>query len=308
MYERIAFVKIGWSDDYQGGPVLGRFAHVREYKDAHERFNFLQHADGRYYGCLPPIGPKKRPPQPRMKDDWLLVFVSARNGNGPLTVVGWYKGATFHEEYIQRPEYSDADEFEFDVHGDKYSYCINAGSAHLVPTASRTRTVSGDHLKRSPVLYVRGNAKADAWRRELAHFAETLVAEQIAPEQRPPRLSFSDPRQRKLVEEAAIKAAKGFLGKEYHVKDRQKDNRGYDLLARHRETGKELHVEVKGTGGEIMHFYMTRNEYRYMQSPQWRLIIVCDALGSAQTTMLDAAEVKRKFSIDPFAWEAVATE
>jgi hypothetical protein len=306
MHKRIAFVKTGWSDHYEGGPVLGRHAHVQEYDEAHERFNFLRYSDGRFYGYLPPIGHKERPPQPKEKEGWLLVFVSARNGNGPLTVVGWYEHAIFHEEYLERPEYSEPEGFELDVHGAKYSYCLSADTAYLIPTASRTETVSGHNFKRTPVLYVRGNGKDDDWRNELAEFAESLVADKISGESRPPRLSFPDPKQRKLVEKAAIAEAKKLLSKQYRVVDRQKDNCGYDLLARHRKTGKELHVEVKGTSGADMHFYLTRNEFRYMPMPQWRLIMVCDALGKAKATLLTAAEVRKAFSMDPFAWEAVA--
>lgn len=307
MHERIALVKTGWSDHYEGGPVLGRYAHIQEFDEAHERFNFLRHSDGRFYGCLPPIGQSERPPQPRVKDDWLLVFVSARDGNGPLTVVGWYEGATFHEKYIPRPEYSDSDGLELDIHGSKYNYCLSAYSAHLIPTAERTATVPGDRFRRTPVLYLRGNGKDDAWRRELAEFAESLVSARAKSKPSQPWLAFPDPERRKRVEEAAINAAKELLQKKkYHVKDRQKDKCGYDLLARHRKTGAVLHVEVKGTSGQARHFYMSRNELRYMPSPQWRLIMVCDALGSAQVEMLTAKEVHRKFSIDPFAWEAVA--
>jgi len=54
-----------------------------------------------------------------------------------------------------------------------------------------------------------------------------------------------------------------------------------------------------------MHFYMTRNEFRYMPMPQWRLIMVCDAFGRAKATLLTAAEVRKAFNMDPVAWEAV---
>ncbi|WP_459873755.1 protein NO VEIN domain-containing protein [Endothiovibrio diazotrophicus] len=306
MHKRIAFVKTGWSDHYEGGPVLGRHAHVQEYDEAHERFNFLKNSDGRYYGYLPPIGKKERPPQPKEKENWLLVFVSARNGSGPLTVVGWYEHAIFHEEYLERPEYSELEGFELDVHGGEYGYCLSADAAHLIPTSSRKETVSGDHFKRTPVLYVRGNGKDDEWRNELAEFAESLVAKKKAVESRPPKLSFPDPKKRKLVEEAAIKAAMKFLNKEHRVVDRQKHNCGYDLLASHRKTSEEFHVEVKGTSGPEMHFYMTRNEFRYMSTPQWRLIMVCDALGKANVTLMTAAEVRKAFNMESFAWEAVA--
>lgn len=303
MYPRIAFVKTGWSDDYEGGPVLGRYAHLQAYDEAHERFNFLKHSSGRYFGYLPPIGKKARPPQPKIADGWLLVFVSAKNGSGPLTVVGWYKDATFHSEYVDRPDYSASGCFENDVHGNKYSYCLSAKSAHLIPTASRTDIVSGDHFKRTPVLYVRGNGKDDDWREELARFAEALVSGHSRAEQLPPKLAFPNPEQRKRVEQAAIDAAKTLLGKDHHVTDRQKDNCGYDLLAKNRKTGEELHVEVKGTSGSNMHFYMSRNEFRYMVSPQWRLIMVSDALGKPKVNVFTAVQARQAFSIDPFAWE-----
>jgi hypothetical protein len=303
MYKQIALVKTGWSDHYEGGPVVGRHAHVQEFSEAHERFNFLQH-EGRFYGYLPPIGRNERPPQPKDNKGWLLLFVSARNGSGPLTVVGWYEDATFHNDYLPRPEYSESGDFELDVHGSKYGYCISAPSAHLIPTAERTRTVSGDHFKRTPVLYVRGNGKDELWRENLAQLAESIVSTGTKSGTGVPRLSFPDPALRKKVEEAAIDAAKSLLRKSYRVTDRQKDNCGYDLLAKHRKTNEELHVEVKGTSGEAMHFYMSRNEYRYMPSPQWRLIMVCDALGVAKAELLTAAEVRKIFSLEVFAWEA----
>lgn len=305
MHRRIALVKTGWSDQYQGGPVLGRYAHITQFDEAHERFNFLQHSDGRFYGYLPPIGTKKRPPQPKFKNEWLLIFVSAKNGNGPLTVVGWYDNATLHEEYAERPEYSTSEDFETDVHGARYGYCLSANTGHLIPTASRTHTVSGAHFKRSPVLYVRGNGKDEPWRQKLARFAEMLVSlPQEEAEQPPPKLSFPDPEQRKKVELAAIDVAKKLLLKNYRVTDRQKENCGYDLLARHLQTGDELHVEVKGTSGVNMHFYMSRNEFRYIPSPKWRLIMVTNALTKPKTTLLNADEVRRAFNLDPFAWEA----
>ncbi len=142
MHSRIAFVKTGWSDEYQGGPVLGRYAHIAQHKEAHERFNFLQTADGHYYGYLPPIGKKERPPQPRITDCWLLIFVSARKGNGPLTVVGWYEDAHLYPEYSDRPEYTTESDFESDVHGGKFGYCISAAVAHLIPSAERSQVIS----------------------------------------------------------------------------------------------------------------------------------------------------------------------
>jgi hypothetical protein len=308
MHPRIALAKTGWSDEYQGGPVLGRYAHIAQYDEAHERYNFRRTTDGRYYGYLPPIGKNERPPQPKVAEGWLLIFVSARKGNGPLTVVGWYENATLHSEYSDRPEYEIEPDFENDVHGAKYGYCISADTAHLIPVTSRIQTISGDHFKRSPVLYLRGNGKNDPWRRELAALVEDLVNNPPSDTDKPPpKISFPDPEHRKKVELAAIDAAKHYLAKEHSVTDRQKDNCGYDLLARNRKTGEEFHVEVKGTSGKTMHFYMTRGEYRYMLSmPQWRLMMVTDVLANPKLSLLTHKEVKKTFDFEAFAWEATA--
>lgn len=307
MRDKIAFVKTGWSDEYQGEAVLGRYAHIAEFDEAHERFNFRRTADKRFYGYLPPIGKAQRAPQPSDKDGWLLIFVSARKGTGPLTVVGWYEDAILHSEYSERPEYSTEPDFELDVHGAKFGYCISADRAHLIPVASRTQTISGDHFKRSPIVYARGNGKDEFWRRELASLAEELVDSSFADtEEPPPRLSFPDQEHRKKVEQAAIDAAMRFLQKTYKVTDRQKDKCGYDLLARHKRTGEELHVEVKGTSGKAMHFYLTRAEYRYMSAPQWRLLMVTNALGTPKLNMFTQAEARNAFDLEAFSWEAMA--
>jgi len=307
MYDRIALVKTGWSEEYRGGPVLGRYAHIEQFDEAHERFNFKRTADGRFYAYVPPIGTQQRSPQPKIENGWLLVFVSARNGNGPLTVVGWYENATLHAEYSDRPEYATEPDFENDVHGMRFGYCISADTAHLIPVSSRTKTVSGDHFKRAPVLYLRGNGKNDAWRQELAKLAEEIV-ENPPPDtdKPPPKIAFPDAEHRKNVELASIKAAVALLAKTHRVTDRQKDNCGYDLLARDLETNEELHVEVKGTSGSTMHFYLTRGEYRYMSTPQWRLLMVTDALTKPQLTLLTRKEVEKNFDLEAFAWEGIA--
>lgn len=121
MVDRIAIVKTGWSDWYQGGPVVGRFGYLNateEGQKGHECYNFKPAQDGTYYGYLPPIG--RGPPQPRMKDHWLLIFIAAFEGKGPLTFVGWYEDATFAEGYTERPEYRLSEPFETDAWGSRF--------------------------------------------------------------------------------------------------------------------------------------------------------------------------------------------
>jgi hypothetical protein len=59
MVDRIAIVKTGWSDWYQGEQVVGRFGYLNattEGQQGHECYNFMPAPDGSYYGYLPPVG------------------------------------------------------------------------------------------------------------------------------------------------------------------------------------------------------------------------------------------------------------
>ena len=307
MYNRIAYVKTGWSDTYQGGAVFGRHDYITEYEDAHERFNFLPGPDGRYYGYIPPIGKKYRPPQPEKSDGWLIIFVAAERGQGPLTVVGWYDHAQLEDEYQDRPEYGANVEFETDVEDVKFMYCIVSDSATLIPTADRTITISGKHFRRSPIVYVRGTESKDTWRTELAKFAVKMVktSERVFQKAGMPSVNFPDAKHRKKVEKAAINAVRTLLGRKgYNIRDRQKDYCGYDLLATRKRQPKELHIEVKGTSTSEMQFFMTENERNYMNNPKWRLAIVTSALTRPNVNMLNANQTQRAFNFSPIAWSA----
>ncbi|MCP8687157.1 DUF3883 domain-containing protein [Marinobacterium sedimentorum] len=307
MYERIALVKTGWSDDYQGGIVVGRHSHINDYEEAGESFNFRQCKDGRYYAYIPPIGKNERSPQPREKYGWLILFVSARKGSGPLTVVGWYRNAIIHDEYIPRPEYDLEDDFPVNKDDEPFTYCISSDEAYMIPTSDRRHTITGGRIKRSPIMYLRGNGADDPWREGGAELAEAIVHEQAELlANNPPTLVFPDADVRKRIEKSAVDAVIKQLSGEYSIADRQKDNCGYDLLARHKKNGDELHIEVKGTSRDHPHFYMTRNEHRYMRHPQWRLGMVTNALEDPEVAILNAREVSRVFELEPFAWEAVA--
>lgn len=304
--DRIAFVKTGWATSYEGEEVVGRHAHIGEFNEAHERFNFKKAPDGRFYAYIPPMGRYESAPSPRDSSGWLLIFVAARNGNGPLTVVGWYEDAVFERAYVARPEYEVGD-YEMDIHGNHYSYCFSADRATLIPLHLRQTVVSGDHFKRSPIIYVRGNGRNEAWRQGFAELAESIVelASSIA-EDKAPTFNFPDAEHKKRVETAAINEARRVFEDDYRVTDRQNDNCGYDLLLIHRKTGEELHVEVKGTSTQVMHFFMTRNEQKYLSNPKWRLYMVTEALRRPKGTLLDLAEVEKIFDLVPFAWEGVA--
>lgn len=306
--ERIAFVKIGWSEAYEGDLVRGRAGWINANGDAHERFNFLRGPDGRFYGYLPPIGPKFRTPQPDEPAGWLVIFVAPLDGSGRLVPVGWFEDATFEEDYEERPEYAAGVPFERDVKGDPYIYAIHADRGTLIPARVRQRiTVPGrPHFGQTPVLYAAGYGRPAPWRAAYRKLALRIVAEDWSVED---KLSgsggFADAKTAKAVEVAAVNAVLQDLAERGYgeVVDRQKDNCGYDLLARRHASGGELHVEVKGTSGVVPRFFMTPNEHAYMADPRWRLAMVTDALGDPSVELLDAKAVGKRFNLVPRVWE-----
>lgn len=303
--DRIAFVKTGWAINYTGDEVVGRHAHIGEYAEAHERFNFKKAPDGRFYGYIPPMGKYETSPKPINPDGWLLIFVAARNGDGPLTVVGYYENAHFERDYMDRPEY-DAGDFELDTHENCYSFCFSADKATLIPLHLRQTVISSDHFRRSPVIYVQGNGKDEAWRQDFAALALQIVSNPPVDDESTPAFKFPDAAHRKAVEEASVALAIRTFEKEYRITDRQKDNCGYDLLLIHRKTSEELHLEVKGTSGDLMRFFMSRNEEKYTSNPRWRLFMVTQSLTSPKGCLMDFDEVLEAFDLAPFAWEGVA--
>ncbi|SDJ98439.1 protein of unknown function [Billgrantia gudaonensis] len=117
----------------------------------------------------------------------------------------------------------------------------------------------------------------------------------------------TDPETRKAVEEAAVLRVMTYLehlNPPFEVRDRQKDNCGYDLLA---IRGKEaLRVEVKGTAGTKPAFCLTRNERAASVHPAWLLAVVTDALSDepSEPLFFTADEMNSRFDLEPYGWRA----
>jgi len=307
MADRIAFVKTGWSDKYQGGPVIGRHGYLNTSKgpkgrNGDECFNFMPAPDGTYYGYLPPMG--KAAPKPDVKTGWLLIFVAAYRGKGPLTVVGWYQNATFTDDYKPRPEYKLSKYFETNDEGKKFIYCVSAKQTVLVDISRRISTIPGTHFRRASIIYVREKGRSEPWRKELAARAEKIV-QQLALGTTSDSFPLGSVEHRSEVEKAAVETACRYLKKNgYAVRDRQPDKCGYDLLAQRKKIPSELHIEVKGTSLLGERFFISRNEYDYMSNPKWRLALVTDALGSPTLQVLDERKVKAGFNFEPMMFMA----
>lgn len=265
MFDRIAVIKTGWCETYDGDLVGGAHANIAQYDEGHERYNFRPSSDGTYYGYTPPIGKTEAPPNPNEAYDWLIFVVAKRPKRSGIFLVGWYESATFMGKYLPRPEYADTPAtLERDVHGEKFSYTVTAPTGTLVPSPARLFSFRGDHTKRSPVYYLRGNGEKGSWREKLARsllnekrrFDELSDAIRTASPADSQSGICGDKEHRARVEKAAIECVKSHFGDAFNFLDRQKDKCGFDLLFTHKKTGNEHHVEVKGTTMPVPHFFM----------------------------------------------------
>lgn len=178
---RIAFIKTGWAENYDGDEVVGRHKYVGDSGDAYEKYNFKR-VSGRFLGYLPPIGKQRGRkytlPNPDCHEDWLVIFCAALEGKGHLVPVGWYEKATFLSTRIPRPEYRHSRNFPVDPKGVKYVYSITAPKGKLISIDKRKKIViPGDHFKRTPIIYARGHRDKKSWREKYARIAEDIVCE-----------------------------------------------------------------------------------------------------------------------------------
>ena len=304
----LAVIKVGWSDDYRGSPVQGDYKYISSFKEAHDRFNFLPHPNGSFYGYAPPLGEQKRPPQ--RKGTWDVAVLSKKPKVSGLFLVGWFTDATFTGEFSDRPEYADGLPFSFDTRNGMFQYNLIAEDAVAIPPDERTLNVSGEHLKRS-YAYLDDNAGSQKWRRkirkEIRAFMETYRPAVLEAPASKTSSTTTDKTHIKEVEEAAITRARRWLKEQkYEIFDMQ-DERGlgYDLLGMHKD-GQQLHVEVKGTAGPDRKFILTRSEYAYActRPKPWRLAMVTYARDLEKQTLdiYDADEFWDTFDLSTYSW------
>lgn len=119
---------------------------------------------------------------------------------------------------------------------------------------------------------------------------------------------FADPATRKEIESAAVAFAIDRLTAEgFEVHDHQRENRGYDLLAK--RAGIVKLVEVKGTDAPVPRFFLSRNESKCASAnPEWFLYVVCQARSTPQLHVFTAREMRQQFNFDPLAWECIRAD
>jgi hypothetical protein len=320
--KKVLWVKFGWSEYYHGGLVNGNFTWLVENGGknggrGHEAFNFMP-INGTYYCYVPPHAGGHAPTNEE-PTGWTVICLAKNPKHTGIHIVGWYENATLHGEWLEPPtglvtKRGDTDHAAYD-----WSYCITSKTAYFVPPQCRNIPFSDDSVRQAKYMYLAGpGVKVDDTRRRVLNLLEdrmqTLrpfaVANPNEEESADPELDAADPlkgfgtpEQRKRVEQAAENAviahyeSKGFdCERVTHLPC------GYDFICSKGRT--TLHVEVKGTSGEVPQFFLTRNEYgKGMRSnSQWRLAMVTSALNAPNVVIYDAAELQKAFDLDPYVY------
>lgn len=315
-------MKFGWSEYYQGGVVNGNFAWLVENGEknggrGHEAFNFMP-MNGIYHCYVPPHAGRYAPTSEE-PTGWTVICLAKHPKHPGVHIVGWYENATLHGEWLEPPanlvkKRGDTDHFAYD-----WSYCITSKTAYFVPPKFRNVPFSDDSVRRAKYMYLVGPAvKVDDTRRRVLELLEdrirTLrpfaIVNPNEEEFADPELDAVDPlkgfgtaEQRKRVEQAAEKAVIA------HYESRGFDCErvthlpcGYDFIFSNGR--KTLHVEVKGTSGNVPQFFLTSNEYaKGLQSdPHWHLAMVTSALNEPHVVIYDAAELQKIFDLDPYVY------
>ena len=114
---------------------------------------------------------------------------------------------------------------------------------------------------------------------------------------------FGDAETNAIVEKAAIDCVTAeYAG--WHVRDVSKDNLGYDLECT--RGGETRHVEVKGIGGSLEEFVITRNEVDAAETdPHFVLAVV--TLARSDSRLLNeytGPEMRERFGFTPIAYRA----
>lgn len=154
--KKIMWVKFGWSNLYQGGPVRGDFAYMANGAVGHEAWNFAPGRDREYYCYVPPLGRSAAKPWNADAQGWTVVCLAKKPGQKGVHVVGWYEDATLAGEYRPRPGFEDSGAVTQDGWGPGLSYSISAPHAYLVPPNARTNPFSHPSVKQGKYSYLAG--------------------------------------------------------------------------------------------------------------------------------------------------------
>lgn len=151
MTQRVAVIKTGWCDAYDGQDVEGNFGHLKNGGSGAERFNMVA-ADGGYQVYTMPKS--HNAPMPMPSDDWLIYHIARDPAELKMKLVGWYEGASFLGEYKHRGAVAS------DVAATGYDgsvYCIVAETARVLLPVDRPIIEHGSRFGSSSIFWLVGN-------------------------------------------------------------------------------------------------------------------------------------------------------
>ena len=300
MVPKMIFFHIGWMKHYRGpdddDPTKGPHGHLKDNTFGHECFNFFLRNES-CYGYAPITGidiPEHfgASKDTKFLDSVVCVWIAKVPKRKTRVIVGWYKeGKIFR--YRNRGRKPSGNKLD----GEAISYLAMAtGTAcTLVPVSRRTFVIPTRYdmdggLGQSTVWYG-GNTEfrekvweyINSWDGRKGTSRRRLKSQGGGGGRR-----NTDPALRQEIERIAVDTAIGLFSSEdgggYKVKDRQKDNVGWDLEAR-RPGKKTLLIEVKGLSSKEVSVELTPNEYSQMTAKKNRgkyvLFVVTDCLGTS---------------------------
>jgi len=328
--KKVIWIKTGWSEYYQGGPVDGNFDYLSESRkrserdvkrEGHEAFNFLPFPDGSYGIYLPPQAGDSIP---HNEDSigWTVVCLSKKPEQKGIHVVGWLENATLLGEFFDRPEYKSGELFRLTHERHKFAYCIKSDVAYIVPPSARNRPFSHTSIRQGKYSFLGGPGEKITQNKvevlkilqnELSVLKSLAIMNPTSSsmddkdnDEVDPFSSFGTAEHRRQVEKAAVElVTRHFSGKGYIVESHENLNCGYDLYAKNEKQSKILEIEVKGTASTEENFFLTRNEHYYMNAGtrDWRLVLVTDALNNPVLRVYTAKQIRKRFLMEPLAWK-----
>jgi Domain of unknown function (DUF3883) len=283
----ILFCNVGWMERYQGlrsgDQIIGGGAYVKQERRGGEVCNFSPYKNELYGyvqtpggGCINinRIGANKNDDS----IDGVTVVWLARHPLKRTVIIGWYKDATVFRHY-QEPITVPPAQSQNDIDG----YWIKApfASATLLPIDARVfeipRGVEGG-IGISNVWYADKPITAP-----LVERVRSMIENGGIPAVQVHR-NAQDQEKKARVEKAAIRACcNHFENLGYDVESVEKDNVGWDLVAKSGQSGRySLRIEVKGLSGTVFCIELTPNEYNAFkeQASDYRLAVVVNALES----------------------------
>lgn len=300
------FCNIGWMENYDGlnhgDGIVGGGRYIKENKRGFEICNFSRTSNGLVYGYVQPTHKSNSINLERISDrvnddfidDVTVIWTAKREGMGTV-VVGWYLHARVYRYFQEFEEEEAQQHISNGVNG--YYVTAKAEDSHLLKVDERVLCVPRREkgaMGQSNVWYA-DQPLGIKFSKKVNKYITQNEKDSLNHLKSKKKKSV-DPILKLRVEKSAIELVFSYyenLG--YEVKSVERDNKGYDLVAKNEKI--ELLIEVKGLSGIDRQIGLTPNEYKFFQSNDvnYRLIVVSSALSEPKMTIC-------RFSSEAQSW------